>query len=78
MLTRWGGASSGVPFIAFLDSNGALVVNGLEGGRRGANIGHPFEPHEVDWFLTMLTRAAPRMAPADKLIIERYLRSQKK
>jgi hypothetical protein len=80
-MTLWGGENAGLPFYAFLDSNGSMIVNSIEpsgDGRKGGNIGHPDEPHEVDWFLTMLGKAAPRMTVEEKAPIERYLRTQKK
>lgn len=79
VMTRWGGETS-IPFFAFLDSHGALIANSIEppsNGENGGNIGHPYEPHEVDWFLTMLQKAAPRMTAEERAPIEKYLRSQK-
>ena len=78
---RLGGGKGGVPFIAFLDSRGEAIVNGNEpagGGRKGGNIGHPFEPHEVDWFMIMLSKAAPGMTANERAALEKPLRAQKK
>ncbi len=47
-------------------------------GHTGNNIGHPYEPHEVDWFMTMLSKAAPNMTAGERSTIEKYLRTQKK
>lgn len=71
-----GGKSAGLPFIAFLDAKGELVVNGNRPGK--GNIGHPFAPEEVDWFMQMLAKAAPAMTAAEKKTIENWLQSQKK
>jgi len=79
-MKSWGG-SGGLPFFAFLDSTGSMVVNSNEpaaDGRPGGNIGHPDAPHEVDWFLTMVRKAVPRITPPELALIEKYLRSQKK
>ena len=70
------GGSSSLPHFAFLDSDGTMIVNSNEPGK--GDIGHPYEPHEVDWFMTMLARGAPRMTPEEKGVIETYLRGQKK
>ena len=81
LLARLGGSGAGVPFLAFLDGNGALIVNSIEparGGNAGGNIGHPYEPHEVDWFMAMLSKAAPGMTADERGTIEKGLRAQKK
>jgi hypothetical protein len=78
LLTKLGGSDS-LPFIAFLDSGGELIVSSNEppkDGKKGANIGHPNAPHEVDWFMVMLSKAAPRMTPDETAAIEKYLRHQ--
>lgn len=80
LMTRLGGPA-GLPFFAFLDGQGALIVNSIrpgEGGKPGGNIGHPFEPFEVDWFLTMLGKAVPDMASQETGTLEKWLRAQKK
>jgi len=76
-----GGVRQGLPFFAFLDSQGTLLVNTMRpdgDGKKGGNIGHPFLPYEVDWFLVMLSKAAPGMTAAERDVIEQYLRAQKK
>jgi hypothetical protein len=79
LLNRLGGRGQGLPFFAFADQKGKLIVNTLRAGPSGGgNIGHPFAPEEIDWFLTMLDRAAPGIVPADRTTIERWLRAQKK
>jgi hypothetical protein len=80
LMTRLGGPA-GLPFFAFLDGDGALIVNSMrpgEGGKPGGNIGHPFEPFEVDWFLVMLRKGAPGMTPQEAETLEKWLRAQKK
>ena len=79
LMKRLGGPA-GLPFFAFLDSHGALIVNSLrprEIGNSG-NIGHPVKPYEVDWFLTMLDRGAPRMLADERSTLEKLLRAQPK
>jgi hypothetical protein len=70
----------GLPFFAFLDSKGALIVNSIGPAKAGklSNIGHPVQPEEVDWFMAMLKKAVPAMTPEEAAPLEKYLRSQKK
>lgn len=80
LMKRLGG-TGGLPYFAFLDSRGNMVVSSNEppgDGRKGGNIGHPSEPHEVDWFLTMLDRGVPQLRKAERATFEKYLREQKK
>lgn len=76
MMKRLGGDKAGLPFIAFLDAKGSLLVNGLDHG--GANVGYPYELSEVEWFMAMLTKGAPAMTAEERSILEKYLRGQKK
>jgi len=74
------GGPAGLPYFAFLDYNGTVLATSMEPpgeGRKGGNIGHPYEPHEVDWFLAMLGKAAPSMTAGEMATIEKYLRAQK-
>jgi len=77
LLKRVGGPE-GLPFFAFLDSAGAMIVNSMEPreGKKPVNIGHPDAPHEVDWFMVMLSKAAPGMTPEERATLEHYLRHQ--
>ena len=75
------GGPSGLPYFAFLDEKGVLIVNSMrpaEGGKTAENIGHPDTPNEVDWFITMVGKAAPRMTREEAGTLEKYLRNQKK
>src|SRR5712691_7274113 len=56
------GGPDGLPFSAFLDAEGALIVNSKRGGR---NIGYPAQPSEIDWFLQMISKSAPKISPQD-------------
>src|ERR1039457_6324776 len=42
------GGPSGLPYSAFLDAKGTLIVNSK---REGENIGYPAQPSEIDWFI---------------------------
>jgi ketosteroid isomerase-like protein len=76
-----GGSDGGVPFFAFVDRQGGLIVNSMRpkdpDGKHGGNIGHPVEPHEIDYFMAMLAKAAPRMTAEERGTIEKKLRTQK-
>ena len=74
------GGPAGLPYFAFLDRDGAMIVNSKRpsGAGEGDNIGFPSEPQEVEWFMSMLKKATPRMAPDDIKIIETALRTPRK
>ena len=74
LLTKLGGPS-GLPYSAFLDAKGALIINSK---RDGQNIGYPAQPEEIDYFIQMMKKAAPKMSQGDLQAIETALRSFKK
>jgi len=74
VLKRLGGPS-GLPYSAFLDAQGVLIVNSK---RNGENIGYPVQPEEIGWFVQMMKKAAPNMSADDVKTIEKALRSFKK
>jgi hypothetical protein len=69
--------AGGVPFHAFLKADGAVIIDSKENGN-GGNIGYPAEPNEIKWFMTMLERAAPKMSPDERNVIEAKLRAFKR
>jgi thiol-disulfide isomerase/thioredoxin len=69
------GGPAGLPYSAFLDSHGKMIVNSKQGG---ANIGYPAQPAEIDWFIEMIKKAAPRITSDDLKTIENALRNEKK
>jgi len=76
---RLGGSdNSGLPFFAFVDPAGRVLVNSNRPvpGKPGENIGFPSAPEEVDWFMIMLRRAAPSLDPEQTRLIEAQLRSK--
>ena len=79
--TALGSTDASLPFFAFLDASGKLIVNSCrpnQGKPAGVNIGHPMEPEEVDWFMAMLKQAVPELTPEEARPLEIYLRNQKK
>jgi thioredoxin-related protein len=69
------GGPAGLPFFAFLDGKGQVIVNSMLNGN---NIGYPGESHEIDYFLQMMKKAAPRMEDSDLKTIETALRNFKR
>jgi len=70
--------SIGLPFIVFLDATGKLMANSnrpVDGQSRGASIGYPATPEEIDWFMAMLKKAVPSMSAAESHTIEDWLRN---
>lgn len=74
------GGPDGLPFMVFLDEKGALIINSQRptGQGKTENIGHPYQPEEVDWFMKMVAKAAPRMTSAEAGTLEKWLRNQPK
>jgi hypothetical protein len=73
------GGPEGLPYSAFFDAKEMVIVNSKRATEKGSgNIGHPFAPEEIDWFVTMMKRAAPAMTAVDLKVIEDALRAQKK
>jgi thioredoxin-related protein len=72
------GRNTGLPFFAFLDEKGELIVNSLRPtGSSRENIGYPAQPEEIDWFITMLKKAAPAMSQDESDTLEHRLRAPK-
>jgi len=69
------GGPDGLPYSAFLDARGDMIVNSK---RDGANIGYPAQPSEIDWFLQMMKKAAPSISQDDLKVIETALRKPSK
>jgi thioredoxin-related protein len=69
------GGPSGLPYSAFLNAKGTLIVNSK---RNGENIGYPGQPEEIDWFIQMMKKAAPNMSSDDLKTIETALKTAKK
>ena len=73
------GGEAGLPFFAFLNEKGGVIVTTIRPGDAQAekgNIGCPNKPWEIDWFMTMLRKAAPRMTAEETGVLEKSLRSR--
>jgi thiol-disulfide isomerase/thioredoxin len=67
------GGPSGLPFSAFLDERGELIVNSKNDGK---NIGFPAEPGEIAYFIQMMKKAAPKISATDLQKLEAALQPQ--
>lgn len=78
LMKRLGGPA-GLPFFAVLKSDGMMAANSLRPDKtgKGVNIGFPVDPAEVDWFVAMLSKAAPDMTAQELAAISRGLRTKK-
>ena len=74
------GEGAGLPFYAFLDAKGKVIANALQMKREGreglGNIGHPVAEEEVDNFMKIVRKAAPKMSKAEAKVLEHWLRNQ--
>jgi thioredoxin-related protein len=85
LLARLGGVDAegrigGVPFLAFLDANGNLIVNSNRPTKRragGTNVGYPTAPEEIDWFMSMLEKAVPTMTTDERTTIDKWLKKHR-
>jgi len=78
-LKQWGGPA-GLPYSVFLDAKGELIVSSRRTtgtGGVGDNIGYPSEPQEIEWFLQMVRKAAPKITAADLQVLESALKVAK-
>lgn len=68
---------TGLPLIVMLSSSGKPIVDSVRPvyGRRNnhANIGYPYSPTGIDWFLEMLRRAAPSLTSNESETIQNWL-----
>jgi len=71
MMDEWDGGQSGLPFFVFVSAAGEKIAdsNAMPGG---GNIGYPTTPKEVQAFIRLLGKAAPRMTADDLATIGQY------
>ena len=71
-MDEWGGAKSGLPFYVFLDKTGRKIGDS-NAMPDGSNIGFPGTPQEVQVFMSVLDKTAPKMTKTDRAVILSYL-----
>jgi hypothetical protein len=52
------------------------MVANSNGGKDGANIGHPYKPEEVDHFVAMVRSTKKRITDEQLSFVEKELRAQ--
>jgi uncharacterized protein YyaL (SSP411 family) len=75
LMDDWGGSRSGLPFYVFLDANGEKIA-GSNAMPNGSNVGYPSTPAEIEAFLRLLERSAPRMTADERARIAQYLKDR--
>ncbi|MCC7434709.1 MAG: thioredoxin family protein [Methanoregulaceae archaeon] len=74
LMEAQGGKGQGIPYFFFVDAkSGKTIVNSLMpavGDKKPANVGCPYAPEEVAFFVKLLEKAAPKMTAAERLTIE--------
>lgn len=81
LMTDLKGENAGLPFFAFVDSNGKLIENSKRKSKpddAGSNVGHPVQPEEIAWFMEMLKKGAPKMTEDERKALETWLKNQDK
>lgn len=77
-----GGKGAGWPYIAVLNDRGQLLINSMRPDAKAAgghtNIGYPVMPQEIDWFMTMLRRGAPKMTASEQTQVRNWLEAEAK
>lgn len=74
LMEAQGGKGQGIPYFYFVDAKtGKTIANSLipaKDGQKAANVGCPYAPEEIAFFMTLLTKSAPKMTPAERTAIE--------
>jgi thiol:disulfide interchange protein len=71
-MERWGGAKAGLPFYVFLDARGNKIADSNAMPDQ-TNIGFPATKLEVERFMALIERTAPKLTADDRAAIARYL-----
>lgn len=70
-----GGADSGIPFYVFLDGEGRVLADSLA-MPEGGNIGYPVTAEEIERFMDLVRRTAPRMTEEDLTRVRTYIEAR--
>ena len=68
MCAKMGGGSSGIPFYVMLDSAGSPIGTSIPPG--GKNSGFPGTPEEIQYFISLVKKAAPKTTDAQAKVLE--------
>ena len=77
-----GGKNQGIPFFYFVDAKtGKMITNSMrpaKGADKGGNVGCPYAPEEIAFFMDLLRKAAPKMTATERSIIENEFKALSK
>lgn len=65
----------GPPWFVFLGADGKEIVNSMHPEK--GNVGFPQEPHEIEWFMGMLSKVKKNMSDADVATLKSTLEEEK-
>jgi thioredoxin-related protein len=71
-----GGRDAGLPLFAILDPDGKVLATSIrpvEGKDKGENTGFPAAPEEIDHFVSMMQKGAPKLTPDELTAMKKYL-----
>lgn len=71
-MNKWGGAKSGLPFYVFLNAAGEKLADS-NAMSDGTNIGFPATAEELQRFVGLIDRTAPRLGKAEREKVVDYL-----
>jgi len=71
-MNRWGGAKTGLPFYVFIDATGRKIADS-NAMPDGTNIGFPATEQELQAFVGLMDKTAPRLGKPDRAKIVDYL-----
>jgi hypothetical protein len=81
-MEREGGKGQGIPYFYFADAKtGKTIANSMipaAGDKKPANVGCPYAPEEIAFFMTLLSKAAPKMTTAERVAIEEAFKALSK
>lgn len=77
VMKKYGGEGAGLPWIFITDKNGKKLADSFRDGNPKQNIGCPWEPEEVKWFLTMIDKTRKQISPDQRRALEADLLKQK-
>jgi thiol-disulfide isomerase/thioredoxin len=77
VMKKYGGEGAGLPWIFIADKNGKKVIDSFRDGNPKQNIGCPWEPEEVKWFLTMFDKTKKQVSAEQRKALEADLLKQK-
>lgn len=70
MMKKHGGETAGLPFLAILDAKGKMIVNSMmKVADKEVNMGCPYEQVEIENFLAMLRKTAPKITEEEIRIV---------